>query len=389
MATQLQRLVRRLAEITPLEEPEGEAGVLALTTSGATRHCAPVISVYLDMSLRDAGTRPEERPGTVVLRARLHEIVQSFWPRGVAYDAAQADAERIEQYVAGQASPRAHGLALFASAQHGLFETLEAPEPFANEVSVRAEPSLFQLARLLDDAETAVVAVVALNVARLFVLRTGQLIPSAHREDDPKLYHKIHATNAMNQKRFQHHADMMRADFARQVADMVEQLVRRAGAQHVIVAGELEAVARLRQALPPPITSIVSEHSPRLGAHAPVRAIFAAVEPLLREAEREEERGVVERLLEGVQAGELGVAGLEATRVALRAGQVDVLVLSAQAAFPPETRSALIELALRTSARVEVVEDDATLDHLGGVGALLRYRMAGLAAPEASPAPTA
>ena len=389
MVTQLQQLVRRLVEITPLEEPEGEAGVLALTASGATRACAPVISVYLDMSLRESGGRPEERTGMVVLRERLREIVQSFWPRGAAYDAALADAERIEQYVIGQASPSARGLALFASAQHGLFETLETPEPFSNEVSVRAEPSLFQLARLLDDAETAVVAVVALNVARLFVLRAGQLIPSAHREDDPKLYHKIHATNAMNQKRYQHHADIMRADFARQVAGMVEQLARREGAQHVIVAGELEAIARLRQALPPQIASILSEHSPRMDVHAPLRAIFAEVEPLLRAAERDEERGVVERLVEGVQADELGVAGLEATRAALRAGQVDVLVLSAQTAFPPETRTALIELALRTSARVEVVEENATLDHLGGVGALLRYRGAGFATPDAAPTPLA
>jgi peptide subunit release factor 1 (eRF1) len=389
MVTQLQRLMRRLVEITPLEEPEGEAGVLALTASGATRACAPVISVYLDMSLRESGARPEERPGTVVLRDRLREIVQSFWPRGAAYDAVLADAERIERYVAGQASARMRGLALFASVQHDLFEALESPEPFANEVCVRAEPSLFQLARLLDDAETAVVAVVALNVARLFVLRAGQLVLSAHREDDPKLYHKIRATNAMNQKRYQHHADMMRADFARQVAGMVEQLVRREGAQHVIVAGELEAIARLRQALPPSITGILSEHSPRLDAHAPISAIFAAVEPLLRAAEREEERGVVERLVEGVRAGELGVVGLEATRAALRVGQVDVLVLSARAALPPEKRSALIELALRTSARVEVVEENATLDHLGGVGALLRYRMAGLPAPDVAPAPTA
>ncbi len=389
MATQLRQLVRRLAEITPLDEPAGEAGVSVLTDGEATRTCAPVISAYLDMSVRDTGGRPEERPGLVVLRERLHAIAQSFWPRGLAYDAVQADTERIERYLAEQVAPKARGVAIFASAQHGLFETLETPEPFANEVSVRAEPSLFQLAHLLDDAETAVVAVVALNVARLFALRSGQLIQTAQHEDDPKFYHKIHATNAMNQKHYQQHANMMRADFARQVAGMVEQLARREGAQHVVVAGELEAIARLRQALPPQIISILSEHSPRMDVHAPMSAIFAEVEPLLRAAEREEERDVVERLVEGVQADALGVAGVEATRSALRAGQVDLLVLSARTPFPPETRTGLIELALRTGGRVEVVEESATLDHLGGVGALLRYHLADLTTPEASPAPTA
>jgi peptide subunit release factor 1 (eRF1) len=387
MATRLRQLVRRLADVTPLDEPAGEPGVNAFTAGGATRSCAPVISVYLDMSVRDVGARPEERTGLVVLRGRLREIAQSFWPRGAAYDAVQEDAARIERYLAKQASPAARGIALFASAQHGLFETLEAPEPFTNEVSVRAEPSLFQLARLLDDAETAVVAVVALNVARLFVLRAGQVIESAQHADDPKLYHKIRGTNAMNQKRYQNHADMKRTDFARQVADMVEQLARREGAQHVVVAGELEAIARLRHALPPHIISIVSQYSPRLDARAPMSAIAAEVEPLLRAAEREEERDVVERLVEGVQADALGVAGLEATQAALGAGQVDVLVVSGTAAFPAETRSALIELALRTGARVEVVEQSATLDHLGGVGALLRYRVAGLALPHVSTAP--
>jgi peptide chain release factor subunit 1 len=300
-----------------------------------------------------------------------------------------ADADRIERYLATAASPAARGIAIFASAQHGLFEALETPEPFTNEVAVRAEPSLFQLARLLDDTETAVVAVVALNVARLFAVRAGRLIAAEQRTDDPKLFHKVSGTNAMNQKHYQSHANMRRAEFARQVAGMAEQLVRREDARHVIVAGELEAITRLRQALSPHIVSMLSEHSPRLDVHAPVSAIAAEVEPLLRAAERDEERDVVERLLAGVQADELGLAGLEATQAALRAGQVDVLVLSAATVFPAETRSALIELAVRSGARVEVVAESATLEHLGGVGALLRYRVASLTPPEVSAMPTA
>jgi peptide subunit release factor 1 (eRF1) len=353
------------------------------------RQCAPVISVYLDMSLRAVGTRPSERSGDIVVRNRLREIARTFWPRGVAYDSVIADADHIERYLAEEASPASRGIAIFASSQHHLFEVLESPEPFENEVSVRAEPSLFQLARLLEDQETAVVAVVALNVARLFLMRSGRLVEAEHRTDDPKLFHKVRGANAMNQKRYQRHAEMTRADFAQHVAGMVEQLVKQEGAVHVVVAGEQEAVALLRQALPPYVSKLVRQQSPRLDVRTSPGEIAEEVEPVLREAEEDEDRSVVERLVAGVRAGELGVAGIEPTRAALQAGQVDVLVLSGTTAFPPETRSMLIELAERSDSRVEIVDGNATLDQLGGVGAVLRYHMVGLPQPGVSAAPPA
>jgi peptide subunit release factor 1 (eRF1) len=389
METQMQQLVQRLAEIEPLDEPPGEAGVTYISAAGTARACAPVISAYLDMSLRAVGTRPAKRSGAIVLRERLREIARTFWPRGAAYRAVQADADRIEQYLIEQASPAARGIAVFASAQHHLFEVLETSEPFENEVSVRATPSLFQLVRLLDDQETAVVAVVALNVARLFVMRSGRLIEAEHRVDDPKFYHKIRGTAVMNQKRYQHHADMTRAEFAQEVAGMVERLVQREGAAHVVVAGEQEAIMLLRGALPQPISKLVAEQSPRLDVRTPMDIIAEEAEPVLRRAEVDEKHGVVEQLLAGVQADELGIVGIEPTRAALDSGQVDVLVLSGTAAFPVETRSQLIELAARTGARVEVVSGGTALDQLGGVGAVLRYRISALTEAGTSLAPLA
>jgi len=296
-----------------------------------------------------------------------------------------ADAARIERFVDEQASSAARGIAIFASAQHGLFETLEVATPFENEVTARATPSLFQLARLADDRETAVVAVVALNVARLFIMQRGLLREVEGLSEDPKGYHAIRGTNAMNQKHYQRHAEVTRAEFAREVADMVERLVDREGAGQVVLAGEQEAIARLRQALAPRVARLVHERAPRMDVRTPRDAVGEEIEPLLREAEADEDRTVVQRLVAGVQAGDLGVAGLEATRAALRAGQADALVLSGTASFPPEARSALIDLAVRSGASVEIVDGDETLDRMGGVGALLRYRLPTVAGVYASP----
>jgi peptide subunit release factor 1 (eRF1) len=102
--------------------------------------------------------------------------------------------------------------------------------------------------------------------------------------------------------------------------------------------------------------------------------IWQLVEPLVEQAERQYERAIVSRLIDAVRADALGVADYAATRAALEAGQVDILVIADNAPLAPVARSELVALAARTDAQVEIVALDPTLDALGGVGALLRYR---------------
>ena len=368
-------LLAHLATIEPIAVPEGEPGVRLQGEPGDTGRYVPVLSVYLDWRPQATGARVV-RTGAVVLAERLRAIARTFWPRGSAYDAFQADAARIERYLATQVSPEVQGVALFASDRHHLFETLETGVPFNTQVSARAVPNLFQLAWLLDDQETAVIALVQLNTARLFVTSRGLFHEVRGLHDDPKFYHKVRRTNGLNQTHYQRHADQRRVQFARETAVSIERLVEREQAVQVILAGEAVAVSLVRQILPPPITSLVQEQAVRLDIHEPPNAILEEVEPLLLEAEADQDRSVVERLVGEVQSDGLGVSGLELTRAALQQAQVDILVLAGDMPFPPETRSALIDSAVNTGASVEIVEGNANLNELGGVGALLRYRYA-------------
>jgi peptide subunit release factor 1 (eRF1) len=84
---------------------------------------------------------------------------------------------------------------------------------------------------------------------------------------------------------------------------------------------------------------------------------------------------LADRLVGEVRADGLGVAGLEPTLGALRDGRVDTLLLASAAEIAPHVQSELIRLATNTGARVEVVERHELLKHIGGVGALLRYRL--------------
>lgn len=373
MSSTLYDVLRHLATVEPIEVPNGEPGVTAIDSTGATRAYFPVLSVYLDLRPQITGANPTVRPSRVLLRSRLHQIEQTLWPRGAAFDAVHADAARIEEYLDSQIPPM-QGVAIFVSSRHQLFETIDTDSPFDNQVSARAVPDLFQLARLLGERETAVLAIVITHAARLFVMERGGLREVRGVSADPKFFHMVRETNAMNQKHYQSHALHVRTDFARQLADQIEQIVDRTAATELFLAGESEAIHPLRQALSPRIAHMI-HHSPLvLGIDTSVDAVLEELRPLLRADEAERASSIVEQLIEAVQADALGVAGLEPTRNALDLGQVDTLVLAGDAPISPEDRSALIAAATRTDATVEVVDHSEPLAHLEGVGALLRYR---------------
>jgi peptide subunit release factor 1 (eRF1) len=193
----------------------------------------------------------------------------------------------------------------------------------------------------------------------------------------------------MSQAHYQRHARQVRARFASDVARDIEQLVARERVIQVILTGEIEALPLIRAALSPSVAKLVRVIPRSLAAGAaeftvPAADILEEIQPFLQEAKAEQDRSVVERLVEAIQSDQLGVAGLEPTYHALTNGQVETLILLAgdtQSAAQPgkissETRAELIALAARTDAELAMVNDSPVLQRLGGIGALLRYRSA-------------
>lgn len=333
---------------------------------------ALVLSVYLDWRPQATGELPALRSGEILLKDRLREIEKTLLPRGPALDSFHADAERINAYLEEEAPAQAQGLACFACAGQGLFETVEAGVPFDNQVSATPLPDLFQVARLLDEHETAVVAVVDSNTARLFVRHTG-FLEEVGGPDDANVHYRKRAMGGLNQARYQRHIDKHRADFAQQAATAIEHLVQQTGATRLILAGDEVAIPLLRPALSPVLAPLVQEEILRLPIRAPKEEVMAEIEPLLTQAEAEESHAVADQLISAVQAGGLGLAGVEQTRQALEQWQAEVLVLETGALDEP-TRSMLVRQATQTGADVELVDQHERLHALGGVGALLRYR---------------
>jgi len=334
----------------------------------------PMLSIYLDLRPQATGENPAVRSGLIVLKDRLREIEKTLGPRGDALDSFRADAARIERALAREVASASQGVAIFACHGRDVFEVVEAGVPFDNQVTADALPDLFQLARLLDEQETAVVAVVDSNTARLFVSRIGAMAEVGGPDDDSVHYRK-RSMGGWSQARYQRHIDKHRADFAREAAAEIERLVDREGAVRVVLAGDEVAITPLRAALSPAIAALLHDDVLRIHIRTPNDDVASEVAPLLARAEAEDACAVGDRLVQAVRADGLGVAGLDGTRRALEYGQADMLVLSPEAPLGDEERRALIRLATTTGADVEIVEGHAALHDLGGIGALLRYRL--------------
>lgn len=331
----------------------------------------PLLSVYLDVRPEATGERPALRGGLVILKDRLHELRKTFLPRGADLDSFDSDVEQINSFVQTEMERSTAGLAIFACAGIGLFEVVEAAVPFENRVTAHPYADLFQLARLEEEFETSVVALVDSNTARIFEYRHASLDEVKTRDDDSANFRK-RAMGGMSQARYQRHIDKHRRDFAREMAQSIERIIERRGADHLILAGDEVAITPLRAELSPEALSKVRDVL-RIDMRAPRDEIADKVAVLLQSVEDESGRAAIERLVSELRRGRLGVAGVDAVGAALDRGQVEILLVDGAADIDETVRADLVRRASLTGADVETVKDSEILLGFGGVGALLRY----------------
>ena len=146
------------------------------------------------------------------------------------------------------------------------------------------------------------------------------------------------------------------------------------GAKRVILAGDAVAIPLLHRALSTQLEPLIVEEVLRLDIRTPSHEVLREIAPILAQVEEEESHVRADRLVDAVREQGLGVIGLQETRNALEHGQGEVLVLAEEAPLDEQERSDLVRLATLSAAEVDLVKGHETLQQMGGVGALLRYR---------------
>ena len=336
----------------------------------------PVLSVYLDARPQATGESPGIRSGEIVLKDRLHEIEKTYRPRGADLDSFLTDRRKIEEFFHGEMSPATSGLIIFACAAENLWKTIEVGAELENEVTVDRVPSLFELARMLDEHETSIVAVADTNTARFFVTRYGKL-KEVDAPDDPnaRMFRK-RSMGGWKQTKYQRNIDNNRDDFSKVIVEDLEELIEKMGAKNLIIAGDEIAMTLLQNNLSPRALEILHDEVLRIDMKTPRLEIKDEVRELLEEIEQADAHTQADKLVGAVRGRGLGVSGVNPTKQALENGQIETLLIDPNTEnLDEETRNELLRLAATTGARVEMVENHEKFAALDGVGGFLRYKI--------------
>jgi peptide subunit release factor 1 (eRF1) len=358
----------------------------------------PVLSLYLDLG---PGQHGRDTHGAFV-RKVLAERARSLHPGSPERESFERDTARIEAYLRDELRPSANGLALFACTGCGsFFEAVQLDTPVDRHwLFVGPVPHLYPLVRLADQYPRYAAVMLDTSRAQIFVFglntmerETSVTNPRARRT----------SVGGWSQARYQRRVDNLREQHVKEVVERLDRLVAEEGIAQVVVVGDDVVVPMLRAQLPQRLAEKLVDVI-KLERTAGERDVLQATLEALRAKDAETDAEHVARMLDAWRAGGLAVAGPAATLDALELGQVDELIVSStpqqiapqtpahlditagpievetsESASPDPQRlvvaDELVTRAEQTGARVRFIENRALLEPVGGVGALLRFRV--------------
>ena len=379
---------------TPKEATTPQELMDKLLTFGAVP--APVVSLYLDARVNEHG----KRNFMPFVRKQLGERVKSFPLNSEERASIEEDFVRLMRYLEDGIRDTTQGVALFAcSALDDYFRVGQFEAHFErNRLVVADRPHLYPLARLVEQYRPYAVVLADTNRAQIFVFAAGRAV---EQEDIENVKTNHTSVGGWSQARYQRHEENYHLHHAKEVVDTLERTVREEKIEQVILAGD-EAVVipilreQMSKELQEKVIDVLS-----LGIDTPEHELLEDSLTAFRRHDTLTDTDKVERVLGEFRGDNLAVAGVPDTLAALSNGQVEEMLIVAApdglkfdeaevrkvlkvygADDIPETldqRAVADELIRRanqmSSAQVTFIEDATRLEQLGGVGALLRYRI--------------
>jgi peptide subunit release factor 1 (eRF1) len=356
----------------------------------------PVISLYLSLTPNQNGRETWEQFVRKVFNERGKTLRVDSPERG-SFD---TDAERIRQYLDQPRDQACHGIAIFACAGAELFEAIPLETPFDDHwMFVGSVPHLYPLAKLIDTYPRYAAVMLDTNKARIQVFS----LAAAEREEKV-VSDKTRRTSkgGWSQSRYQRRADDMHLHHMKEVVDTLDKIVREEQINQIVIAADENVLPKLKDQMPAHLAEKIVDTVP-LQRHAGgtmMETTFDAIR--IQDAVTDVEK--VQELMDEWQGSGLGVVGPEATLRAFEMGQVEELIITGSvdtlkpvqklpddsaSEMTAETSAAtgsidaarlnlsaeLIKRAQQTAARIRFIEDATLLQEVGGVGALLRFRI--------------
>jgi len=327
-----------------------------------------IISLYLDMRTIENGQRTHV---DMFLRNSFDEQARSL--TGKARAVFERVAERISRYMADQAPKSAQGLAIFASTTDDLFEVIPLDVPIDRpSMHFDVVPHLYPLAQVNDQYPRYAALMMDTNKADLYVFALGATKRREHVQSEKT---RRTSMGGWSQARYQRRANNFHKQHVKEVVDRLEKVTSEEHLNHIVVACDEVARPFLMEQLPKHLAEKVIDMVKIDVKSLPERELLAETMAALREADAQTDAEHVQRMLDAWRAGGLAVAGIEATMHALEMRQVEELLIAAKPDRVAGPADELVAKAQHNSARIRFIEDDNLLANVGGIGALLRFKI--------------
>lgn len=348
------------------------------------------LSVYLPLS------RENEHQNRIFVDSRVRAI-KKVLPADLRSEF-EKTFEMAENSILEPAVSGEKGRFIFACSSETFLHVYRLAVEPERSLVLDTSPFLLPLARLRADYEDYGMLLVDSREARFVCIRSDIAEEKRHLSTDLMNKHK---KGGWSQMRFNHLRKEAIKSFFSEVAENVRGTCDELQTKGLIIAGPGDAKQQLLEMLPKNVQENVLDVID-LPMDISGNELVEAGDAVLHENELSESRKIAEELKSEILRGGLGLSGVEEVREALEQARVNILLIrkgssipgwicercqNLQAnARPPEecdrcggpastvdVVEELYELAQRTGAQVEFMEQDDLQDSDLVVGALLRY----------------
>lgn len=314
--------------------------------------------------------------------------------------AVESDLEYILDTVQYDIPPETQGVAIFANG--GERERIELPMRLENWLTIEPSPYVRPIVHALSLLEPFVVAQISRDESSLFLVNewrvtkeedlAGPWLRSSDRETG-EVSIKEYFAAARQESLVEHHY--------KEVGSALARLLLESASRRVVLCAQHDIGNAFRRSLPGALAQHLVAEIP-LDASATTKQMLVAAREAIETARHSEMEDLAHWVQEGVGMSGRGVAGFSAIVDAVRRKQVQTLLVDRAYRVPgwrcidcdwvgleyaeicpacedftvpvADAIGELVRLTIMQNGRVEVGENIPTLNNLGGVAAVLRYR---------------
>ncbi len=365
-------------------------GIAAIKNHGGNYY----VSLYLNV---DPVTNPN---GEYMIKVRnmLKETAEGL--DKPVFKKVKDDLELLERYFTGQKPQFKKAVCLISRKSGGFWKEYHLAMPVQSGIFVDTSPYLKPLFDLMDSYPRHLILLLSKDDARMFVVHMGEILEYGEiRTPDVIGKHKKGGWFALEQDRFERHAEFHVGLHLNEVVRQLSDFVRKQGISRIVIGGPQETLAMGREKLPEDLSDrIIGEF--HAGMYETSRQVLDRALPVVEAYERGEKEKMVDELVTRAHKDKGAVLGIE--DVILMSGEKRIMTLLADPALKQEGYACsscdalslspencrwcggdmygvnylidlLMEKTVENGGRVVAVPENEKLRGLGRIGAILRF----------------